>query len=295
MNAASNPTGLIPMAVSIAGNQLFTTGQATMPMAIADAATDLTEVLRMAPFNGPGGPALLAAFNQLRTINDNSNLTAAANHLMDTAMQASTALTSYQEVTTEFPNFPIGRQLKQVARLIKKRGDLNINRQVFYCTIPSFDTHSFQPGHHENLLITLNQAARAFYDEMVAQGLADKVTLFTLSDFGRTLTGTGSGASAGTDHAWATHNFVIGGAVNGGDFYGINTSNGTPFPTLATGDAGPDDSETGTQGRGRFIPTASVDQYAATLAKWFGLPAADMPLVFPNLQNFPVKDLGFMQ
>ncbi|HLM00308.1 MAG TPA: hypothetical protein VK400_04575, partial [Pyrinomonadaceae bacterium] len=75
-------------------------------------------------------------------------------------------------------------------------------------------------------------------------------------------------------------------------FYGVNTSNGTPYPTLAFN--GPDDADSGTSARGRWIPTTSVEQYAATLAKWFGLPDEDRPEVFPNLANFPTTNLGFM-
>jgi uncharacterized protein (DUF1501 family) len=138
-----------------------------------------------------------------------------------------------------------------------------------------------------------SQASRAFYEEMTAQGIADKVTQFTMSDFSRTFNPGGSGANVGSDHAWANHSFVIGGAVLGGDFYGMPTSNGTPFPTLVQN--GPDDSDSGTASRGRWIPTTSVEQYAATLAKWFGLDAADVPYVFPNLSGFPTSDLGFMQ
>lgn len=127
---------------------------------------------------------------------------------------------------------------------------------------------------------------------MVVQGIGDKVTQFTLSDFNRTFNPTGSGSNVGTDHAWANHAFVIGGSVIGGDFYGINTSNGTPFTTLVQN--GPDDADSGTGARGRWIPTTSVEQYAATLATWFGLEATDRNYVFPNLVNFPIQNLGFM-
>ncbi len=136
---------------------------------------------------------------------------------------------------------------------------------------------------------------RSFYDEMVAQGVSDKVTLFTMSDFSRTFYPAGVGAGiVGTDHAWANHHFVIGGAVNGGDFYGVNTANGTPFQNLTMN--GPDDADSGTGARGRWIPTTSVEQYAATLARWYGLPEIDMPSVFPNYNNFIANtNLGFMQ
>jgi uncharacterized protein (DUF1501 family) len=130
---------------------------------------------------------------------------------------------------------------------------------------------------------------KAFYDETVAQGISGKVTTFTMSDFNRTLNPAGSGAGAGSDHAWGGHHFVMGGAVSGGNFYGRPTSNGTLFPTLVT--SGPDDADV----RGRFIPTVSVEQYAATLSRWFGLSESDIPIAFPNSGNFPTMDLGFMQ
>ena len=133
---------------------------------------------------------------------------------------------------------------------------------------------------------------RAFYDEMVAQGLSDKVTQFTLSDFGRTLNPSGTGSGVGSDHGWANLHFVVGGGVTGSDFYGLNTTNGTPFPTLQLD--GPDDAEFGVGARGRFIPTTSVEQYAATLSRWFGLPDANLVNVFPNIGNFANTNLGFM-
>jgi uncharacterized protein (DUF1501 family) len=129
---------------------------------------------------------------------------------------------------------------------------------------------------------------KAFYDETVAQGIAEHVTTFTMSDFNRTLNPAGSGAGAGTDHAWGGHHFVMGGSVLGGNFYGRPNSNGSIFPTLVN--SGPDDAET----RGRIIPSVSVEQYAATLARWFGLSPTDIPLVFPNINAFGGSDLGFM-
>jgi uncharacterized protein (DUF1501 family) len=299
LTPSSNPAGLVPMITSIAGAQLFTAGQSTLPMAIAQAnntgTPNLANVLNPQGFNNTApSQARLAAFNQLRTIDLESNFVAAASHVTDLAMTANAALQTSQEVTVTFPNTSIGLQLKQVARLVKKRLDLNINRQIFYCQIGGFDNHNNQLVTHANLLSQFSQAVRAFYDEMVVQGVSNEVTTFTLSDFSRTLNPAGSGASVGSDHAWANHMFVIGGSVGGGDFYGMNTSNGTPFPTLTIGTNGPDDTNSGTGARGRWIPTTSVEQYAATLARWFGLQEADMPSVFPNLGNFSSSDLGFM-
>ncbi|HXG83275.1 MAG TPA: DUF1501 domain-containing protein [Pyrinomonadaceae bacterium] len=289
-----NPGGLIPMITSINGAQLFTAGQTTLPLAIANAGTSLSSVLSPQGFNTTAASqARLSAFNQLRAQDLGANYVKAASHITDQAIQANQALATFQEVTVAFPNTSIGNQLKQVARLIKKRADLSVNRQIFYVQVGSFDTHNNQITGQGTLLAQFSQAVRAFYDEMVVQGVSNNVTTFTLSDFSRTLNPAGSGATVGTDHAWANHLFVVGGAVTGSDFYGANTSNGTPFPTLTMN--GPDDADSGANARGRWIPTTSVEQYAATLARWYGLADADMPLVFPNLGNFANTNLGFMQ
>ena len=141
------------------------------------------------------------------------------------------------------------------------------------------------PHHHDGVEITaqatlfqqMSQALAAFYNATVELGVADQVTTFTASEFGRTLQPSGSGS----DHGWGNHHLIMGGAVKGGDLYGT-------FPTMALG--GPEDSGS----RGALIPTTSVDQFGATLAKWFGVPAASLSSVFPNVGNFPVSDLGFL-
>jgi uncharacterized protein (DUF1501 family) len=287
-----NPSGLIPMVTSIAGAQLFTNGQGTLPMAIAAAPTLLSNVLNPQSPNS-NGSALRTAFNSLRGIDLSSDVVAAASHMTDTAMQANSALQTNPTVSTPFPTTGIGNQLKQVALLIKKRAELSINRQVFFVQLGGFDTHTNQLTGQGNLLIQLSQAMRAFYDEMTAQGISDKVTQFTMADFSRTLNPAGTGAIVGTDHAWGNHMFVVGGGITGSDFYGMNSTNGTPFPQLAFNTA--DDSDSGSGARGRWVPATSVEQYAATLAKWFGVPAANMATVFPKIGNFTTTDLGFMQ
>ncbi len=293
MTQSDNPGALIPMITSISGAQLFTAGQTTLPLAIANAGTGLNQVLNPQGYNTTAASqARLAAFNQLRSQDLSSNYVAAASHITDQAMQANQALSSFQEVTVTFPNTGLGNQLKQVARLIKKRNDLEINRQIFYCQIGGFDTHNNQLAGQANLLSQFSQAVRAFYDEMTAQGAQDQVTLFTMTDFNRTFNPAGSGGTVGSDHGWGNHLFVIGGSVIGGDFYGGNSTNGTPFPTL--GFNGPDDADSGSNARGRWIPTTSVEQYAATLARWYGLPENQMSAVFPNINNFGGSGLSFM-
>jgi uncharacterized protein (DUF1501 family) len=138
------------------------------------------------------------------------------------------------------------------------------------------------------LLTQVSQALKAFYDETVAQGVAAQVTTFTLSDFNRTFDPAGAGGNVGSDHGWGGPYFVMGDAVAGGNFYGRPTSNGTLVPTLVMGTG--DDADV----RGRFLPSVAVEQYAATLARWYGLADADVPLVFPNINNFNGSNLGFM-
>jgi uncharacterized protein (DUF1501 family) len=297
LTPGQNPVGLIPMITSISGAQLFTAGQTTLPMAISNANTGLNNVLNPAGYNATApSVARRNAFNQLRTIDLDSNFVAAASHVTDLAIGANAQLQTFEEVTTAFPTSAIGLQLKQVARLIKKRTDLNVNRQIFYCQLGSFDTHNGEIVAQGNLLSQFSQAARAFYDEMVLLGLNNDVTTFTLSDFGRTFNPTGTGGVVGTDHAWGNHMFVIGGSVAGGNFHGglRPDGSGNIYPTLVKG--GPDDADGGAAPRGRWIPTTSVEQYSNTIAKWFGLPqdAATLETVFPNLNNFPAPTLGFL-
>jgi uncharacterized protein (DUF1501 family) len=292
-SAADNPGALVPMITSIAGAQLFTTGQTTQPLAIAAAPIGLNEVLNPQGYDASDdSQAQFWAFNALRNNDLNSEVVAAASHVTDQAITVNSSLQSFQEVTVPFPNSILGNQLKQVARMIKKRGDLNVSRQIFFCQMTGFDTHNLQLSNQVSLLSQVSQAMRSFYEEMLVQGLSDKVTQFTLSDFSRTMGPAGTGVGVGTDHAWANHHFVVGGATAGANFYGINTTNGTPYPTLALD--GPDDADFGSGASGRWIPTASVEQYAATLARWFGLPDANLVNVFPKIANFPNTNLGFM-
>lgn len=297
-NAVNNPTGRVPMITSIGGTQLFTLGQSTTPLAIRDASTPLNEVLvtYSTCCTDPFSAARTTALAELRTVDLDSELVRSASHIMNQAQTASTALSSFQEVTVSFPNTDLGRQLKQVARIIKKRTDLNINRQVFFVELGGFDTHQNQTNAQIGqpaLFSQLSQAMRSFYDEMGVQGIQDKVTQFTLSDFGRTMNPAGTGSGVGTDHAWGNHMLVLGGSVIGGNIYGSTRPDGSGnyFPTLTLG--GPDDVDT-SGARGRWLPTTSVDQYAATLGRWFGLTTTDLPAIFPNLASFSSSDLGFM-
>jgi uncharacterized protein (DUF1501 family) len=152
-----------------------------------------------------------------------------------------------------------------------------MRRQIFFVSLGGFDTHGGQLAAQQSLLGQMSSAFSAFYAATVEMGVQNEVTLFTSSDFGRAYRSNGFG----TDHGWGSCQFVLGGAVRGGDFVGR-------WPTPAIG--GPDDSGN----VGRFIPTTSVDQYAATLAKWYGLAAGDVATVFPNISRFDAPDLGFL-
>lgn len=294
-NTTDNPNGLIPMLTTISGAQLFTKGVTTLPLGLPDSATNPGTALTPAGFaNNAAGNARKAAFNALRGVDLSSAVVAAASQVTDAAISASIALRTAQDTTVPFPDTDIGRELRQVARIIKSRTSLNANRQIFFLELGGFDHHSIQVFSQANQLTALSQAMRSFYDEMVAQGISDKVTQFTMSDFGRSLLPDGTNASdVGTDHAWGSHYFVVGGGITASDFYGMNGANGTPYPHLAVNIA--DDSDSGTGARGRWIPATSVEQYGATLARWFGVPEANLVNVFPKIGNFTDTDLGFMQ
>ena len=292
-----NGTAPLPMVTSIAGTSLFTAGQLTKPLAIGDSNTPLTNVLRQI-ITSDVSNTRKTAFDSIRNTLDSSLLVNSSNETFAQALLASAALNSNSPNT--FPATviatSIGRQLQQVAKVIKLQATLGLSRQIFFVSLGGFDNHTNQTGtnptlpagggansgNQGNLYLQLSQAIRAFYDEMVLQNQSDNVTSFTLSDFTRTFQPAGSGAgTVGSDHAWGGHHFIIGGSVRGGNFYGT-------FPTQTLG--GPDD----TDARGRWIPTTSIDQYAATLAQWFGLPAAQLSTVFPFLSRFPSSNLGFM-
>jgi len=311
-----NGTVALPMNISVAGTSLFSTGVTSRQLAISSNGT-LANVLVLS-WSGPsaGNPNTAgSSYRQLLGFDQNSFLIKGTSDTTNQALTADASLNQPDPTiptppnTTVFPGTSIGNQLKQVAKLIKLKDAVGITmkRQIFFCTLGGFDTHTNETGSNPtnpagggansgnqgSLMTQLSQAMRAFYDEMVAQGNSNSVTTFTLSDFGRTLQPSGSGsASVGSDHAWGSHAFIMGGAVLGNKFYGSFRPDGTGtpygYPTLALN--GPDD----TDNRGRWIPTTSVDQYAATLARWYGLDPLDIPVVFPSLSKFATGNLGFL-
>jgi len=196
---------------------------------------------------------------------------------IDAADTVTAAINSAPPISAAFPQTQLGTQLSTVARLIAVRDQLQMQRQVFFVATGGFDSHDDQNQNQPGLLGGISDAISAFHAATVELGVASDVTTFTQSDFGRTLTSNGDG----TDHAWGGNQLVVGGAVNGRELYGS-------YPLLSIN--GPED-----VGGGRMIPSTSADQYAATLAQWFGIvDTAELNHVAPNLANFAQRDLGFM-
>jgi uncharacterized protein (DUF1501 family) len=296
--ALLNSPSTFSHSVSIAGVSTFLTGVSTRQLALADAATSLAGLL---PLNMAGTTTEVAsrraAFDQIRGTDLSARLVKASADVRASALQTSAqlSLVSFKNFATVFPATSLGRQLLQVGRLIAERNTFGMKRQVFFVQAGGYDTHTNQrtTGGQDGLLQQLSQALNAFNNLLqnelsnpssgfyLGSDVTRDVTTFTLSDFGRTLQPSGSGGGVGSDHGWGNHHLVMGGAVRGGDFYGT-------FPTLVAG--GPNDADT----RGRWIPTTSVEQYAATLASWYGLSASDFPAVFPLLDRFPSQNMGFM-
>lgn len=195
---------------------------------------------------------------------------------IDAADSVTAAIDSAPAFTTPFPGSELGTQLQTVARLIAVRDVLAMQRQIFLVEAGGFDSHDNQNTVQPGLFADVSESVAAFHGALAEIGMADGVTTFTQSDFGRTLTSNGDG----TDHAWGGVQFVAGGAVRGRDIYG-------QYPLLEIGSADDVDG-------GRMIPTTSADQYAATLATWFGIADPDLDGVAPSLGNFAVRNLGFM-
>ncbi|MCF6254598.1 MAG: DUF1501 domain-containing protein [Thiomicrorhabdus sp.] len=189
-----------------------------------------------------------------------------------------TALTETQEIITPYPESSLAKQLKMVARMISIRESLGMRRQIFFVRIGGWDTHANQLNLHSERLKELNDALNSFYKTTEELNVENSVTTFTTSEFGRSYTANNDG----TDHAWASHHLVMGGAVKGGKVHG------EMLDLLLDG---PDDAHSS----GRFIPKYGVDQYGATFAKWMGMTDSDINEIFPNLHNFDTNDLGFMK
>jgi uncharacterized protein (DUF1501 family) len=277
LNAGSG----FPVITSLGGNVLFTTGTMTTPLTIP-----VSGSFALSGYSGSAAAAArLAAVQALLAQGSGNAFVASDNAISTQALQLSATVNPILQnanstIAPLFANLKTNTasQLYQVAKMIEARAGTAAKRQIFFVQLGSFDTHSDQANRQQDLFAELSPALKAFYDATVALGVSQAVTTFTLSDFGRTFDPASGG---GTDHAWGSHHLIVGDAVKGGAMYG-------QYPQLILG--GPDDAET----EGRWLPTTSVDQYGATLARWFGVTTADLQAVFANLGQFPASDLGFM-
>jgi len=273
-----NTGAQFPPILSISGNPVFCTGITSRPFSMNPG-----QAPGLQGFNASAtAQARYMGTQQLLTFNSGLSMVQAANAVTSQAVQfaqvLSNALQSISPLQTKFPANYLGQQLQQVAQVIAARSALGVQRQIFFVSYGGFDTHADQLPQQVQLLTTISQSMAAFCQATQELGVTNQVTTFTLSEFARTLE---PGSNGGSDHAWGGHQLILGGAVKGNTLYGT-------FPTLVLG--GPNDADQ----NGRWIPTTALDQYAATLATWFGVSAANLPAIFPNLANFQTSNLGFM-
>jgi uncharacterized protein (DUF1501 family) len=277
---ALNANATVPAMISTAGNNLFVTGSATQALVIPTSGS-----FGLNGFSSSSGDAARrSALVSLLGVDQDSDLVMAAQDVMSGALSSSAMLNPILTATSAISvqyfsglKTSIAAQLLAIAKVIEARSTLGAQRQVFLVSLGSFDTHTDELSTQQNLLSQLDPALSAFHAAMAAIGAGSNVTSFTLSDFSRTFAPNTGG---GSDHAWGSHHLVIGGAVHGGQVYGT-------MPTLSIG--GPDDA-----GQGRWIPTIAVDQYAATLASWFGVNPTQLAAVLPNLAAFSPGNLSFI-
>jgi uncharacterized protein (DUF1501 family) len=265
--------------VNVSGNAVYLSGSSAVQYQVSPGGS---VALRGAQQPLYGSAACSAALRALVTAPRTHLMQAEHTRVLARAIDADASLTAalagVAPLATVFdPDNPLALQLQMVARMIAARSPLAAKRQVFFVSMGGFDTHDFLPQQHPGLLGQVAGALKSFYDATVELGVAQQVTAFTASDFGRTLTSNGDGS----DHGWGSHHFIVGDAVAGGRFHGT-------LPSVTVN--GPDD-----VGQGRLLPTTAVDQLAATLATWMGVSNTDLPLVAPNIGNYTVRDLGLLR
>jgi uncharacterized protein (DUF1501 family) len=268
--------------ISVTGNAVYLAGQNAVPYQVSPSGAVPINGLKSVYGSAACGAALNTLISQTSTHVMENEYAKTTKRSMDSEV-AVTAATAGVTLSTPFNATnplgsanPLAAQLQMVAKLIAGRSALGAKRQVYMVSLGGFDTHDFLPTQHPLLMSSVADAMASFYDATVELGVANSVTAFTASDFGRTLASNGDGS----DHGWGSHHFVMGGAVKGKEFYGA-------APAIEV--TGPD-----TVGQGRLLPSTSVDQFAATLASWFGVSATELPLVVPNIGNYTLKNMGFV-
>ena len=285
--AFTNNSNSLFTCISLSGNNVLLSGESALQY---QCSTSGAIAVRPSNNNFFSQPQLRTAFTQMLQKSSTHLLENEYNNVMKRGMSAQSIVSQGLSSVSLKTTFPAGNkladQLKTVAQLIGARNTLGTKRQVFMVSLGGFDLHDYLDTRHGPLLKQLDEAMTAFYAATQELGVANQVTSFTASDFGRTLTSNGDGS----DHGWGSHHLIMGGAVKGAAFYG------TP-PPVSVGDTNlPEDQWH--VGQGRLLPSTSVDQYAATLAKWFGVTNTELPSVLPNLKNFGTSaypnDLGFL-
>ena len=284
--------------MSVSGNAVFLSGDTALQYQVStNGAIKIQPATNSSLYGNSAVPGAIynLLHNQTSAHKMENEYLAVTKRALDAESSVSTAL-ALTPPTTTFPTDSLGQQLKMVARLINGRSTLGVRRQVFFVSMGGFDLHDNLIRDHGGLLGKVSAAMTAFYNATVEMGVANQVTSFTASDFGRTLASNGDGS----DHGWGSHHFVVGGAVNGKRFYGeappINVTDGSGSPRVYSA------AEQWHVGQGRLLPRTSVDQYAATMAKWFGVTDTEMPQVLANINNFGTPagradypwDMGFM-
>lgn len=278
MSSSYNSSAL-PMVTLLGPATNFGVGHTTAPFSVGGNSQGMSFYCSE---GGSCAPRNTAA-QQLLTFNTGVSLLQADQQIYQDAYRYSAVynkiIANVGTMKTQFPSSCVlSPSLITVSNMIKLHSQIGARRQIFLIDLAGFDTHDSQSAAHASLLSQLDATIEIFLQSMNELGMSNNVTLFTASDFARTLEPNGS---LGSDHGWGGHHVVVGGAVKGGKIYGT-------FPTLQLN--GPDDID----GSGRWAPTTALSQYTGTLASWFGVPAINLPSILPGLANFSTKNLGFV-
>ncbi|WP_395376575.1 DUF1501 domain-containing protein [Marinicella sp. W31] len=281
LHASTNNNNPLSMNISLAGNNAWQVGENISQYQMGNQGS-----LSLNDTQYADGVRRFNVVSQLLQANHSNLFQQGYSDVFNRSIQLdeviSAALQEAYDFTTVFPqqlgHNTLSEQLEMVAKMISVQSDLNMSRQVFFCKVGGFDNHDNHSTEHALGMRNIDGAISAFQSAIEEMGIENDVTLFTASDFGRTWRSNGQGS----DHGWGASHFVVGGAVNGGDFYG-------DMPIIELG------SDNAVSEHGRVIPTIAIDEYAATLAQWFGvLPGNQLLDILPNIGRFNSTDLGFL-